>query len=92
VAALGKVDVAVPRDSLPPLREGEYYWSDLVGVRVENLAGESLGVVVAVMDNGAQNVLEVEGDRQRLIPFVDPILRRVDLDADVIVVDWGTDY
>jgi 16S rRNA processing protein RimM len=92
VAALGKVDVAVPRASLPPLREGEYYWSDLVGVRVENLAGESLGVVVAVMDNGAQNVLEVEGDRQRLIPFVDPILRRVDLDADVIVVDWGTDY
>jgi|NOAtaT_7_FD_contig_31_7649502_length_1005_multi_5_in_0_out_0_2 16S rRNA processing protein RimM len=92
VVALGKVDVAVPRDSLPPLREGEYYWSDLVGVRVENLAGESLGVVVAVMDNGAQNVLEVEGDRQRLIPFVDPILRRVDLDADVIVVDWGTDY
>jgi 16S rRNA processing protein RimM len=92
VAALGRVDVAVPRDSLPPAPEGEYYWFDLVGVRVENLSGETLGVVATVMDNGAQSVLEVEGDRRQLIPFVDPILRRVDLGTGVIVVDWGSDY
>lgn len=92
VAALGRVDVAVPRDRLPPARDGEYYWFDLVGLQVENLTGESLGEVAAVMDNGAQSVLEVQGDRQRLIPFVDPILQRVDLGAGVIVVDWGSDY
>jgi len=92
VAALGRVDVAVPRDRLPPARDGEYYWFDLVGLQVENLAGESLGTVAAVMNNGAQSVLEVEGDRVRLIPFVDPILRRVDLGAGVIMVDWGSDY
>jgi ribosomal 30S subunit maturation factor RimM len=49
-------------------------------------------VVATVMDNGAQSVLEVEGDRRQLIPFVDPILRRVDLGTGVIVVDWGSDY
>lgn len=92
VAALGRVDVAVPRDCLPPAPAGEYYWFDLVGLRVENLAGDDLGVVAAVMDNGAQSVLEVGGDRQRLIPFVDPILRSVDLASGTIVVDWGADY
>ncbi|MEI7969000.1 MAG: ribosome maturation factor RimM [Betaproteobacteria bacterium] len=92
VVALGKVDVAVPRKALPPAADGEYYWADLVGMAVVNLAGESLGTVDSLMDNGAQSILVVRGERERLIPFVESIVRRVDTGSRAIVVDWGADY
>ena len=92
VVALGKVDVAVPRNALPPAADGEYYWTDLVGMAVVNLGGESLGTVDSLMDNGAQSILVVRGERERLIPFVESIVRRVDTGSRAIVVDWGADY
>lgn len=92
VARLGKVDVAVPRDSLPPAEAGEYYWADLIGMDVVNGAGERLGVVESLLDNGAQSVLVVRGDRERLIPFVEQFVTRVDPEGRRIEVDWGADY
>ena len=53
--------VAVPRSSLPKNSEDEYYWSDLIGLQVVNLAGESLGVVDNLLDTGANQVLCVKG-------------------------------
>jgi len=92
VVALGRVDIAVPRSALPPAADGEYYWTDLVGLEVVNLVGETLGAVDSLMDNGAQSILVVRGERERLIPFVEAIVRRVDTGSKVIVVDWGADY
>ena len=90
-AALGRSEVAVPRAELPPAEEGEYYWADLVGLEVRNREGEGLGVVDTLMDNGAQSVLVVRGERERLIPFVDRHVDKVDLQARRIVVDWSLD-
>jgi 16S rRNA processing protein RimM len=88
-------DVAVVRSELPEHEKDEYYWVDLVGLDVVNLQGEALGQVDHLMDNGAQSVLvlrEVEGGRERLIPFVDQYVREVDVAGGKIRVDWGTDY
>lgn len=63
--------VEVPRSALPALDEGEYYHVDLIGLRVVDLDGNSLGSVVAVENYGAGDLLEIEdgqGKRQ-LIPF-----------------------
>ena len=85
--------IAVRREQLPAPQEGEYYWVDLVGLRVETLDGTDLGVVDHLMATGANDVLVVKGERQRLIPFVmDHVVREVDLDAGVIRVDWQADY
>ncbi len=85
--------IAIRRQQLPAAEEGEYYWVDLVGLRVETLAGVELGRVDHLMATGANDVLVVEGERQRLIPFVTgPIVKDVDLDAGVIRVDWEADY
>jgi len=45
--------IAVPRAELPQQPEGEYYWSDLIGLSVENLAGETFGIVDSLLETGA---------------------------------------
>lgn len=52
--------LAVPRSALPPLEEGEYYHADLVGLPVISDEGQALGIVVAVENFGAGDVLEIE--------------------------------
>ena len=54
--------------------------------------GDALGRVSKLFETGANDVMLVEGDRQRLIPFVlDVYVRRVDLEKGVITVDWHRD-
>lgn len=84
--------IAVQRSQLPAAKEGEYYWADLIGLEVVNLSGESLGVVSALFATGANDVLRVQGDRERLIPFIPQVVREVNLDAALIRVDWELDY
>ncbi|CAG0939442.1 Ribosome maturation factor RimM [Gallionellaceae bacterium] len=85
--------VAVPRSSLPQQAEDEYYWTDLIGLAVVNLAGESLGTVDNLMDTGANQVLCVRGaSGEILIPFIASAIRQVDLAARVIRVDWSVDW
>ena len=92
-AAWVGAEIAVRREALPAPDEDEYYWVDLIGLAVENTGGERLGTVASLIETGAHDVLVVDGDRERLIPFaVGPIVREVDLAAGRIVVDWEADY
>jgi 16S rRNA processing protein RimM len=78
---------------LPGLEKGEYYWSDLIGLAVETLQSEPLGVVSDMLETGADDVMVLKGDRERLIPFVmEEIVREVDLDKRRLVVDWHPEY
>jgi 16S rRNA processing protein RimM len=86
------MEIAIERDALPEPEEGEYYWGQLIGLDVVNLAGENLGKVTGILETGAHDVLEVQGDRSRLIPFVGAYVSTVDLDAGRIVADWSLDY
>jgi 16S rRNA processing protein RimM len=80
------------RDDLPPPEENEFYWSDLIGLKVVNTAGVELGKVASLLQTGANDVLVVTGERERLIPFVKQVVVDVDKAAAVIQVDWGADY
>nr|WP_314858725.1 ribosome maturation factor RimM [uncultured Undibacterium sp.] len=99
--ALKGAVVKVSRKAFPALEQDEFYWLDLIGLAVQNLQGEDLGVVRAMMDNGAQSILRVAASdvpeaelmkHERLIPFVDHFVKEVDREAKKIVVDWGSDY
>ena len=94
--ALKGLEVAVPRAQLPGAAEGEFYWADLIGLRVVNRDAHEFGRVVRVMQTGANDVLVVAGgneiERETLIPFIAGAIRQVDLAAGVISVDWGRDY
>jgi 16S rRNA processing protein RimM len=85
-------EVAVPRSAFPEAAENEFYWADLVGLKVMNEQDEDLGTVARVLETGANDVLVVEGERERLIPFTEVVIRKVDLAGGVIRVDWGADY
>jgi 16S rRNA processing protein RimM len=64
----------------------------LIGLEVVNTAGENLGTVSAVLETGANDVLVVKSERERLIPFTAEVVRRVELAEGVIRVEWGADY
>lgn len=93
-AGLIGTEIAVDRDVLPKLGDGEYYWIDLIGMRVESLDGAMLGTVTDVTSNGAQDVLVMEqGEIERMIPIVRPqIVREIDMAAGRIVCDWQPDW
>ena len=91
-------EIAVTRQQLPALDEGDYYWRDLLGLQVINLDDVTLGTVANLMETGANDVLVVEshsdGERQeRLIPYIrEQVIRHVDLEQGVIRVDWDPDF
>ncbi len=93
-AAIG-LEIAVLRDALPEPEAGEYYWDQLIGLEVVGLAGAVLGRVDRILETGGHDLLSVKGHadgRERLIPFVAPIVREVKLAERQIEVEWGEDY
>ena len=91
------IQIAIPHNQLPCLPDnGEdgYYWSDLIGATVTNLQGEALGKVTGLLETGANDVLRVQKshEKERLIPFIDPVIMKIDLKLHQITVDWGIDY
>lgn len=91
-AALVGTDIGVPREAMPDAGRGRYYWSDLEGLRVVHQDGRELGRVDQLLETGADDVMVVKGEQERLIPFVmDRVVLDVDLAAGVIRVDWEWD-
>lgn len=83
------MSVAVPREALPEPQENEFYWSDLIGLQVTNLQGVDFGHVQRVFETGANDVVVVKKDKkERLLPFVDQVIKEVNLKQGVLVVDW----
>ena len=92
--ALVGSEIQVPRSRLPDdLAPGEYYWADLVGLRVETLEGVELGRIERLFETGANDVIVVAGERERLLPYVwQQVVHEVDLAAGVMRVDWDPDF
>src|SRR5262245_53303640 len=92
-ATLVGAEIAVMRAELPATEEGEYYWSDLEGLTVRNLAGETLGTVERLFATGANDVMVVSGERERLLPFVHgTVVKEIDLAKREIRVDWDAGF
>ena len=91
--ALAGAELWVPRERLPPPRPGQYYWVDLEGLEVVTLEGVWLGTVSHLFDTGANPVMVVAGERERLLPFVmDQYVASVDLEARRITVDGDPEF
>ena len=85
-------EIAVERSQLPEVEEGEFYWADLVGLRVVTTGGVDLGEVGRMMETGANDVMVVRGDVERLIPFLHgTVVQSVEIAGGTIVVDWHLD-
>ena len=88
-ALLAGAEIAVPRTALAELTADEYYWADLVGLAVVTTEGTDLGTVDHLIETGANDVLVVRGDRERLIPFTPGhAVVEVDLGQRRLTVAW----
>ncbi|MCG9949784.1 ribosome maturation factor RimM [Providencia rettgeri] len=98
-ALLTNFEIAVNSTQLPEL-ENEYYWKDLMGCQVVTLQGYGLGIVTDMMETGSNDVLVIKanlkdafGIKERLVPFLDgQVIKKVDLDAKLIEVDWDPGF
>ncbi len=91
--------IEVMTDQLPPLQDDEYYWYQLVGLKVLTMDHEQLGTVDHLLETGANDVLVVKpseqsiDQRERLIPYLlDQVVKSVDLNEQKMVVDWDKDF
>lgn len=86
-------DIAVTREQLGEPEAGAYYWADLEGLKVVTLEGVELGVVDHLFATGANDVVVVHGERERLLPFVrGDVIRDIDLQRGVMEVDWDPEF
>jgi 16S rRNA processing protein RimM len=85
--------IAVDPQQLEALDDGQYYWRQIEGLRVVTTDGVELGKVDHLLETGANDVMVVKGDRERLIPFTQGhAVQKVDLAAGVITVDWDPEF
>lgn len=87
--ALRGAQVCVPRSDLPPRDDKDFYRADLIGCEVVNLEGIGLGRVRHFIETPTQVLMVVRGSQEFWIPAVPQHLRRVDLQARRVVVDWS---
>lgn len=84
--------IAIEREQLPALPSNEYYWSDLIGLSVINQDGINFGHVKSLLATGSNDVLVVKNSRQRLIPYTEEVIKKVDIANKLIEVIWDPDF
>ncbi len=96
---LAGVELAVRVDELPELGSEDFYWHELIGMRVVTESGQFLGTVAKLLETGANDVLVVQAlegtvdGRERLIPYLfDRVIKRVSREERCITVDWEAEY
>lgn len=97
---LKNLEISIVADQLPELEEGEFYWRDLVGLKVVTEKGYDLGTVKELFETGSNDVLVVRanvndafGQKERMLPFLmDQVVKQVDLAAKTMVVDWDPEF
>ena len=88
----------VPKSALQTLAADEYFWSDLIGMRVVTEQGVLLGCVDDMMETGANDVIVLKAcdgsvdDQERLLPWVNQVVLKVDREAKCITVDWDPEF
>ena len=85
--ALVGCQVLIPYDRLEELPEGEYYWRDIVGLKVVTEDGEILGRIEKIFSAGGNDVYVVTGgEREILLPAIADVVRKIDIENGRMVV------
>ncbi len=84
--------IAVPQDQLPKLPKDDYYWYELEGLTVFNQQDILFGKISHLFSTGSNDVIVIQGDRERLIPYIKAVVLAVDLAQGKMTVDWDEDF
>ena len=87
-----KAFIGVYKKDLPTLESSQFYWFQLIGLEVVNLEGHIFGQVQSILETGANDVLVINGLKEKLVPYIDDVIMEIDLEAKLIKVDWPDDF
>ena len=83
---MGK-EILIRKEALPELPEGEYYWVEILGMKVETEEGKRIGRVKEIFPTGAHDVYVVEGKRGEIfLPAIEEVIQSIDLERGVMKV------
>ncbi len=87
-------EVHVPVSDLPRLEPNDYYWIELIGLEVTGVDGTFFGHIESIMETGANDVFVVQNKASSpvLIPYIPDVIRGIDLEKQVITVDWTENF
>lgn len=92
-------EISIASDALPELEDGDFYWHQLEGLQVVNQEGQLLGKVDHLLETGSNDVMVVKpcagsvDQRERLLPYLPgQFVIKVDLEAQVMQVDWDAEF
>ena len=87
VSFLINQELYVREEDLPPLDNDEYYDYQLIGLHIANHKGEIIGMVSRVIHTGINDILEVKGKVETLVPMVEGLILKIDLKESLIILD-----
>lgn len=79
------VEVAVKLEDATPLKDGEFYHHQIVGLKVVTDEGEELGSVVEIITTGANDVYVVRGEKEVLLPAIKSVILKIDPPTHMVV-------
>ena len=88
---IAECEILINRDDLPEISSDSYYWADLIGFQIKREGGEDLGILDSFLETGSNDVMVVIGinKNRNLIPFINrDVVKAVDMEGKVIIVDW----
>lgn len=85
--------LVMKRTDLPSLPEKQFYWSELIGLKVMTTEGEELGTVASLLPTGTHDVLVVKGKTEHLIPYVPhSVIVNVNLSEQTLLAEWDSHF
>ncbi|HUU45939.1 MAG TPA: ribosome maturation factor RimM [Acidobacteriota bacterium] len=81
-------DLEIDASERIPPEPGRYYYDDVIGLRVETTAGETVGTITEIIDAPANDIYVCrDDDREYLIPAVDAFIKEYDIPGGRLVID-----
>lgn len=83
--------IGITREQMPPLEDGDFYWTDLEKLRVVTKDGKELGIIDHIFNSGASDILVVKDQKHAkpiYIPYLKHVVLNVDLKGQKLIVDW----
>ncbi len=85
--------IYIKKSQLPKLADNNYYWYELEGMRVYNVLHVELGVVDYLLSVSVHDVLVIKNkEKEYLVPFIKPYLKKVNVQKRIIIIDWEEDF
>lgn len=89
-------EIAIHSDQLEELPENAYFWRDLIGLSVETINNECLGKIDYLFDTGSNDVIVIKDEsskKEHMLPYIfNDVVRSVDLENSLMIVDWDPEF